>query len=280
MRAETIAEVPRKTVGGMVTSRVHDGRDPSLSTNAAEGSACRSNTDRIPNNEASSRTVYPLAAERFALRIAKPGSAALFIDRENKPVGFTSIQEAARSGRSFCIEPRQDILPLDGDLAEVADKAESWALGLRDLRLRPVIMASGRPGHLHIFVVVGDRSIRERCASEAKELGLDVRTGQRIRSPFAPHRLGLQPRLVYPASIEDAYQDLGPSKLVLLRRISRDCLLFLSKGIWDGAAGNDVDRSRAIFSLAISWINAGRSKDSLWRALKNPNNLGGQKIKR
>lgn len=75
-------------------------------------------------------------------------------------------------------------------------KALEEALGA--VGITPVVVASGRPGHRHLFASVGPPG-RHRTAIErwCREAGLDVRTNG-VRPPGSPHRSGLEVRVLAP----------------------------------------------------------------------------------
>ncbi len=53
--------------------------------------------------------------EQFVQRIAQPGTRAMFIGPDNQNGGWASLADAIRSGRSFCITLRHDVVALDAD---------------------------------------------------------------------------------------------------------------------------------------------------------------------
>jgi hypothetical protein len=114
---------------------------------------------------------------QFAHVVARPGSRAMIVTPENGCGGFVSIREAVRRGVSFCVEVRDDLLALDLDDIAMTRALERLAAELREAGHVPVLGASGRPGHRHLFVRVRDR---ERWITRAKELGFK---GDAIPSP-------------------------------------------------------------------------------------------------
>jgi hypothetical protein len=86
--------------------------------------------------------------EMLAEAIAKPGSDALLIDRDNRPHGRVSIPEAARSGASFAVELADDMVGLDVDTREAARWVRNCLRERLESRKIPmVVQNSGTPEH-------------------------------------------------------------------------------------------------------------------------------------
>lgn len=144
----------------------------------------------------------------FAQAIARPGGKALLIDEHNKAVRWVSLEAAAENGMAFAVDVANDIVAIDAD----HPGREPDVIHLAELVERdgcsPVLVNSGRPGHLHLFARVGDPKPRDRYKRRARALRLDVR--QTIRPPLAPHRLGLPVSLRSPADPAAALAALAP----------------------------------------------------------------------
>lgn len=98
---------------------------------------------------------------RFARTIAEPGERALLINEKNEPGGWMPIDDAVRSGRAFAVRCRPKILALDADDPEKGALLEHCAVCMARLAsLSPVLVASGRLGHRHLFVRIIDAGIR------------------------------------------------------------------------------------------------------------------------
>jgi len=99
--------------------------------------------------------------EMLAEAIAKPGSDALLIDKDNCLRSRVSIREAARSGASFAVELADDMVGLDVDRREAARWVRNFLMKhLESLRLPIVVQNSGTPGHLHLFARVADAGLK------------------------------------------------------------------------------------------------------------------------
>ncbi len=125
---------------------------------------------------------------RFALFVARPGSRAMLIDRENHCGGFLPIIHAVHCESAFAVEVADDILAIDQDHPKLARPLDRLRRRLLAAGQRPVVCASGGSGgRRHLFVRVADR---ERWIACARQLGLPgdaIRTG-RIRPPLSLHR--------------------------------------------------------------------------------------------
>ena len=129
--------------------------------------------------------------EQFVQRIAQPGTRAMFIGPDNQNGGWASLADAIRSGQSFCITLRHDVVALDADGEESGRAVEQELVPyLRDSGLRPVLMRSGRAFHRHLFVRVADPQKRERMIKWARRRGIDVRNPSPIRPPPSARAAG------------------------------------------------------------------------------------------
>jgi predicted transcriptional regulator len=117
---------------------------------------------------------------------------------------------------------------------------------LRHAGERPIVLASGGHGRVHVFCRLGpDKSVWvRRCG----ELGLDVRRW--IRPPMTPHRLRGRSSFISPTTARDAARDLA------WRERSE-----LPAKIWHAVKeGVPVgSRSQTILSVALSMVNHGWS---------------------
>ena len=178
----------------------------------------------------------------------------------------SDLAEAVRSGRPFAARVRDGFLATDADSAELGHRTRQLFEELRRAGTFPVLVASGREGHRHLFVWLGPRL--DAWAARARELGLDVRTW--IRPPLTPHRLGLPVRLIDPSEPDQA--------LAALRRPRRP----LKGHTWErlrGGVPEGEDRSAAIQSVALAAFNAGWTFGQFRSAILDPANRLGEKVR-
>jgi hypothetical protein len=231
--------------------------------------------------ECSREAVDAETVERLALALAKPGSDAMLIDEGNLSAGRMPIPEAARSGRPFAVELRDDVVGLDVDEREAVHWVTNSLIGnLESRNISTVVANSGVPGHLHVFAPVRDSHLKQEIEVAARFAGCDVRAGQRIRPPLSPHRQGFPVSLVTPANAAQALAALAstgePRRAAIgERRLSERILALLRDG--DLEARYD-SRSEVIQAIALAAVNANRSETWLAKVLLNANNRGGEKV--
>jgi hypothetical protein len=147
----------------------------------------------------------------LAWAVARPGSRALLIAPNNESLGWVAVEEAVAGGRSFAVNVDEDMLALDADdEAKGRFVEEILAPEISSKGISPVVIASGRPGHRHLFARIEDRRLKRELADRAQERGIDVR--RTIRPPLSPHRLGLAVALLSPSSVTEALKALQPTK--------------------------------------------------------------------
>lgn len=143
--------------------------------------------------------------DSFAVAVARPDRAAFVIDADNDNNGEVAVSAAAylRDRPAFVVDLRHGILAWELDDAHDASAGLSFAAVVEERGHAPVIVASGRPGHIHVFVRVVDASDRERVCALARSAGLS-HPRRHIRPPLAPHRHGLPVGLLHPRTVEEA----------------------------------------------------------------------------
>lgn len=162
----------------------------------------------------------------------------------------------------------------------------------------PVITASGRPGHQHLWCLIEDVDDRERLFRVAEALKLSLRRGRPIRLPLAPHAEGLPVHLVSPETRDAALRAVrrtapAPAlpppappvastglRLVKAGRAVRPLGTRQAKALRDGAlaAGYDT-RHGADLGIALSAIQAGWTFNQLREEYDNPSNTGGERYR-
>ena len=228
-------------------------------------------------------TVTPEIILRFALAIGESGSGALLIDESNEAGGWASIEKAAQSGRAIAVEINPDVLALDADSTESGELLEVEARERMEAEgLAPVVVASGRIGHRHLFVRIHDPKQRRKWEEWARSRNIDVRKGNsRIRPPLFPHRQGQPAGLVYPVRISDALKCLKRREQVKegaqQKRLSARTLRLLRFG--DPDRGFYKSRSELVQAIVQGAINSGFGLDYIVKIFMDPQNAGGDKVR-
>ena len=210
-------------------------------------------------------------ARRFAQAVAALGQKALLIDRANQGIGLVGLASglnALETGQAaaLAVYLRPEILAGDYDQPEQAGDAVTLAGELRAEGLQPVLVASGQPGHRHLFVRVDDVEQRALVRSRLKASGADVRAGnQPIRPPLSPHRLGLQPKLLLPSDPEQALaalEDPDAERRSATRRPKREMSAATRKKLAESPPPGE--RSEPIMAALVGLANAGFDEAGVW----------------
>ena len=144
----------------------------------------------------------------FANAVMARKSTAMLIDKDNHEAGWLRVDDAVERDACFAVAVGEQVLAVDCDNGDLAAVDELCAC-IEARGAHPVVFASGRPSHRHVFAAVEDDATRELLAKEAKRLGFDLRSGaRRIRPPFARHRCGGRSRLLVPSSPRKALEML------------------------------------------------------------------------
>lgn len=169
--------------------------------------------------------------QRFHQAVTADGTWCLPIDAGNDSGRMRkwTAEKAARCEGAYCVQPKPHLLPLDFDGTDGMVRALDCAAGLREIGLRPVVLASGGDGTAHVWVSVNAENIEdaERVAArfpntKGKVKGKVSRYGQRMRPPLSPHREGGQMRLIEPQNTEDALAWLEPTGEVPKASLCKD----------------------------------------------------------
>lgn len=220
----------------------------------------------------------PDEVEELATAVSRPGGNALLITPDNQSGGWTSIREAARSGRSFAVDVAPTVLAVDQDDPDAWPDLERLKQHLEELGIEPVVVASGRPGHHHLFARLGAEESVSELARRAKELSLDVR--RTIRPPLSPHRLGYPTALLSPGTVRAAVAALRPRRPWAPQ--GKWGSLLRHGDVWGRyphASEGRTDRSRVIQALAQAAVNDNVSCGELFAALIAPENAAGEKVR-
>ncbi|MGA9345728.1 MAG: hypothetical protein WBV37_11555 [Nocardioidaceae bacterium] len=145
-----------------------------------------------------------LAGIRVALvaAVARPAASYVTVlNQDSLAIGQLPVTAAVTQDLCFFVSARRGMLAADFDRPDDAGPAVLLCGFLSRHGLQPVLVASGRPGHRHVFCKVP--AALWTCASrEAKRLGADVR--ESIRPPLTAHRLGLDVQLLRPTDPQRA----------------------------------------------------------------------------
>ncbi len=243
--------------------------------------------DRCPSSAATPTqpAIDSATLLRLALAFSAPRSNAMYIDSNNKAEGFDSIEVAVETGRAFCTVPDERILVIDQDDERDLDALLTFHREVKAQRLPPVLWQTGSPGHHHLDVRIDDPQTRKRWAERAKELGLGVRVGEggRTRPPLTPHRRGLSVQLLNPEDpVEAAYRlSPPPPRRRRTRRLPPRIQTLLTEGGTEEEYPHPeggVDRSKVMFSILLSALQAGMEKDAVFGLLRDPTHAGGARL--
>ena len=195
--------------------------------------------------------------ERLAEAVAaRP--RALVLDAENRAQGWVALDQAWGLRTAYAVVMRAGLLCVDLDLdhdALVRQRAFNQLVDAIDAAGgRPVVWASGRPGHRHLVVAVAPGPNRTALEVWAKERGLDVR--RTARPPLSPHRLGHPVRLIAPLRASDAAADLDApvDPALVLRSLGQRALSARMRMIVHNghAVGGYPSASEARMGLAVA----------------------------
>ena len=238
-------------------------------------------------------------AEQFAQLVRKPNTPVLLYDAEGGKAGWAkdvpdAIQKLDNKAKAFCVVCRDDLLIVDCDTAEASEYIlKEFKSHLLNDGLSPVILASGRPGNIHLFVRVGDKDLYRNYLKTIRAYGhahgingkaMDLREGREqhlpIRPPFSPHRLGRQPQLLYPATIELALEYLTPPAEEYIEEDRPDPISpRISKLINNGDTDHRYkSRSEVLQAIVTEGVRTGKSVTYLYAFLSDPQNKGGAKL--
>lgn len=140
--------------------------------------------------------MFPPDQQLAIVRAVTAQRRAFLLDADNSSSRTCSLAEAVGSGGAYFVVPRGDLLVVDEDLPEDAAAASERA-GAFDVLIEAadragvphVVVASGREGHRHAYLVLGGGRARLMVAQWARERGLDTRE-RGVRPPGSPHRDG------------------------------------------------------------------------------------------
>jgi hypothetical protein len=199
--------------------------------------------------------------------------------------------------------PAPDVLAVDFDEPDNPRQVRRFDVLQDELAAAgyvPVITASGRTGHRHLWCLIEDATDHERLTKLGKGLNLSVRNGQAMRLPLAPHAEGLPVSLISPETPEGALRAVRrtvptpPLPIPVPRqafglhlvgkpapsRPPRPLGARPAKALRDGAqAGGYPTRHGADLGIALSAVQAGWTFEQLQAAYADASNRGGEKYR-
>ena len=163
-----------------------------------------------PSLSAKRANGQPAALPRaFALKTTKEPYRLL--DGDNHPCsGYRSLEQALASGQTFMGTVADDILAIDADTTPAVAALAHLADRLKSAGLDPILVASGRPDHQHLFARIRDADTLASYQDLARTMRLSL--GHTIRPPLSPHRSGLPVSLVEPSDPAEALASLSPKR--------------------------------------------------------------------
>lgn len=222
----------------------------------------------------------PGKSDIFALAkavMAPDRKRVLLINANNAADGWVSLDEAVRSGRTFTVRYRDDLMCLDGDSELTARAAVAIADQLEAIEYRPVVWATGSPGHVQVVVHIPDDRVRADTKEKARECGIDVR--QDSRAPLAPHRLGLPVALLAPETVEEALRALGaPSEAGQPENRPRASARTWGRIRWGDPTAQSG--SECAYRVACGLVGRGFTPEHGYALLLDPRNKGGEALRK
>lgn len=200
--------------------------------------------------------------------LADPSPRPFYIDPDNRNAGPAgTLDEALASGRPFALTVASDVLAFDADDLDRASKTEHLALEIASRGWPVLRVASGRPGHLHLWAVVPDDRDRAHIVHRADLLGAP-RPRTVMRPPGAPHRLGLTTDLL--DDVEAFIAHICAARQGRYQGITwRDTLRHGKHN------GKDQSGSATVWMICIGAIREGLTFDQVRTLLIDPAHRGG-----
>lgn len=237
---------------------------PGRNANKRQHSTVRSN-QFVDDGTSSTPTLASDQVLALATAVAFPGSDAQLLSTDDSgrkiPVGWSSVESAARSGRPFMVRVARNVLAVDADSESQVTNLRHLVAELVDDGFQPVVCRSGGLGREHLFVKL-PLALCRLWTARALRLGLDVR--EWIRPPLAPHPAGHRPAIAAMTAPEAIEALAGPT--VGRWRLSDRSWELLQSGRWEG---RHPSRSEAVQALAAACCTAGWTRSEFVRYLQH-----------
>jgi hypothetical protein len=239
---------------------------------------------------------------RLAETLQEPGTLCGVLKENNTREVEASLSLKLVESQSFFIRLQPDVLACDYDASNGDRAVERLLVALEGLPSArpPVVLASGRAGHRHVFTRVGTAEDYDKAKQAAKEIGFDVR--RTIRPPLVRHRQGLPVSLLEPPTVQEAILRLTATDeyLPYSRRVFApqtemtslpkpwtplpDHMMALLRTADSGTgayvtADGVLDRSSAIQGFLCSAAGCGWTYEEIRDALFDPANALGQRVR-
>ena len=145
----------------------------------------------------------------IAKRLTRRGSRPWRLTEDNDKDDYTDIETAVHEGVAYVITVAEEFLVLDVDSRDQHAALEAIRQMLIEWGVQPVVVASGAPGHRHLFAWVDSTPHRRYLRELARRAGIDTRPSGHIRPPLSAHRHGHEPRLLTPTTNQQALEALS-----------------------------------------------------------------------
>ncbi len=205
----------------------------------------------------------------------------LSIGPDNRPAGPATIGQDT----AYAIRLAADVVVLDLDTTDAPQLADTLAERFTAAGLPVLRVASGRPGHRHVWTVAPTPHARRVAEQIIGRLDLGPaadRSRQAMRPPGSPHREGL------PVELLD-----GPDKFIAAVTATRAAAaadrspfrwrIVAATGEWPTGWGldptKDNSRSALTFCMAEGAIREGVGFDEFRAVLASPANKGGERYR-
>lgn len=230
----------------------------------------------------------PASELRLSLARAVTGTGRGFAVGPDNTAGAWAPLEALVDGAgAFAVVPRPGLLVVDLDLEGLDQASAAGRLAVFDrlhaalvaVGVAPVVVASGRAGHRHLFASLGPAAPARRAELEAwlRAHGLDPRA-RGVRPPLSPHRdpTATPPALVTPPRPEAALAALAApappdAATRLLGALGAPRLSErMHRLVRDGHGDAYASASHARMALALAVAGAGLPPSYLEAVLEDP----------
>lgn len=213
---------------------------------------------------------------RLAETVIRVGDDVRVLLPDNTAPEYATLAAIVRDGACFTARMQPDIVVFDADRDDAVANAHTLADELEATGLRPVVWASGSPGHCQLVVRIKQKRDRNRWIARGRELGMDHKSWS--RPPLSPHRSGVPVGLISPQTVEEALERLRDRS----EPIEADQNLTSETWdlIWNGDGKRDSDNSQITFRIACGMVAKGWSREKGMRVLLgNLDFVGARKLR-
>ena len=125
--------------------------------------------------------------------IINKSKPAMYLDKDNKCAGFDDFDIAVMSGRAFCCDMVQEVIPVDIDATELPYLQEFRTLIQQSGYAYIEVMSGGdMSDNRHFYIYIDQKYERDIFTDKLRSIcgSKLVRVNQKIRPPYTPHRTG------------------------------------------------------------------------------------------